>query len=63
MTKEFVVYGSATIGLSYNIKADSEGEAMDRFYSLAERDYPCSDDTNLDDVVLIEDDENENTDD
>ena len=57
MTKEFVVYGSVTIGLSYNIEADSEEEAMDKFYDLADRDYPCSDDTNLDDVVLVEDDE------
>ena len=59
MTKEFVVYGSVTIGLSYNIEADSEEEAMDRFYDLAEKDYPCSDVVKLYDVIVDDEDSNE----
>lgn len=56
MSKEFIVYGSVTIGLSYKIKADSEKDAINAFYNRVDRNYPCSDDISLDDVILLEDD-------
>lgn len=58
--KTFKMYGLAYTYLYYEIKADSEKDAVDAFYDLAKGDYPCSDEISLDDVVLLEDDEDSN---
>ena len=60
--KTFKMYGLVSTCLYYEIKADSEKDAINAFYNLADRDYPCSDDISLDDIV-VEDNENESTND